>query len=595
MNHKKVVFIFPLTLALVLLTGWLQLVKLNAAASSTLSATFTVNSTVDATDTNPGNGICETAPGNGVCTLRAAIQEANALPGMDTINIPNGTFVITLAGIHENNATTGDFDIKDDIMIHGAGAQSTILDGNNIDRLFHVIGNDTPEVQITNLTIQGGYCADPGGNCYGGCVLNETGNITIANATLQNNVNTCLLNEGTMAVTNVILQYNIGSAIDNGATGYLHVTDSSFQTNHEGVINNGVSLLEGSTLLDGETGISNMGTVTITASTISNNYLGIYNSGNMTVLNSAITQNYQQGGISQHPNTNMDSFVYISNSDIGYNESIGDGGGFTLLGGTATIVNSTIHHNTGEIRGAGIYATQFLTLTIHNSSIHHNTVIGPFVGNCGGGIAFGGAAFRLSNSAIYSNVIGNAAGAGGGICLSTEAVGPASIIINSTISNNLADHSGGIIFSGPLLITNTTIYDNEALTIGGISHSVQGTATIKNSIIANNVGGNCGNTGIVSVGHNLDSGTTCNFNSTGDLSNTDPLLGSLQDNSGPTWTHALLEDSPAIDAGDNVNCPATDQRGYMRPQDGDSDNNPICDIGAYEVGIPPVYLPLLYK
>ena len=48
-------------------------------------------------------------------------------------------------------------------------------------------------------------------------------------------------------------------------------------------------------------------------------------------------------------------------------------------------------------------------------------------------------------------------------------------------------------------------------------------------------------------------------------------------------THALLSESPAVDAGDNTMCPADDQRGIIRPQDGDGDSEAICDIGAYEL------------
>ena len=64
------------------------------------AATFTVNSPADVDDANPGNGVCETAPGNGACTLRAAIQEANALAGTDTIILPSlpapNAYVLTL-------------------------------------------------------------------------------------------------------------------------------------------------------------------------------------------------------------------------------------------------------------------------------------------------------------------------------------------------------------------------------------------------------------------------------------------------------------------------------------------------------------------
>jgi hypothetical protein len=93
------------------------------------------------------------------------------------------------------------------------------------------------------------------------------------------------------------------------------------------------------------------------------------------------------------------------------------------------------------------------------------------------------------------------------------------------------------------------------------------------------------------VGHNLDSDGTCNLTDSTDLPNTDPMLGALQDNGGPTPTHALLLGSPAINAIPLGNCTydddgnsgtpevplADDQRGVTRPQ-GDT-----CDIGAYEI------------
>ena len=114
---------------------------------------------------------------------------------------------------------------------------------------------------------------------------------------------------------------------------------------------------------------------------------------------------------------------------------------------------------------------------------------------------------------------------------------------------------------------------------GGIYNNIGGTGTIKNSIVANSPsGGNCsGFAGLASNGHNLSSDGTCAFFAAGDKNNTNPLLGPLAFNGGPTPTHALLNGSPAADAG-VVPCPppATDQRGVSRPQ------GLRCDIGAYE-------------
>jgi hypothetical protein len=146
---------------------------------------------------------------------------------------------------------------------------------------------------------------------------------------------------------------------------------------------------------------------------------------------------------------------------------------------------------------------------------------------------------------------------------------------------------GGIANGGKLTINNSTLSQNSASNVGGgIGNSNGSTATLQNSIVANNSpGGNCNGT-MTSNGYNLSSDGTCNLNSTGDLNNTDPKLGTLGNYGGPTQTIPLLSGSPAIDAGNPSGCTdgrghllKTDQRGKPRPDKEDSGG---CDRGAYE-------------
>ena len=100
-------------------------------------------------------------------------------------------------------------------------------------------------------------------------------------------------------------------------------------------------------------------------------------------------------------------------------------------------------------------------------------------------------------------------------------------------------------------------------------------AHLLNTLLSSNTPGNCLGA-LTDGGHNLSSDASCAFFGMGSMTNTNPKLGPLADNGGPTFTLALLPDSPAIDAGNAVGAPATDQRGVARPQ------GPRVDIGAYE-------------
>jgi len=100
--------------------------------------------------------------------------------------------------------------------------------------------------------------------------------------------------------------------------------------------------------------------------------------------------------------------------------------------------------------------------------------------------------------------------------------------------------------------------------------------------MADNSAGNCIGTISETSGYNVDSATTCGFSAGTDISSTEPLLGALANNGGPTQTQALGAGSPAIDQGGTSaqGCPAIDQRGLSRPDE--SADNSACDIGAFE-------------
>jgi predicted outer membrane repeat protein len=169
---------------------------------------------------------------------------------------------------------------------------------------------------------------------------------------------------------------------------------------------------------------------------------------------------------------------------------------------------------------------------------------------------------------------------------------------NSTFARNLADDEGGAFYQdgGSTILKNSTVGRNSAGVGGGGIRNTGGTVTLENSMVAATVaGGDCSGA-IASGDYNLDSDNSCNLIAPGDVPNSDPLLGPLQDNGGDTFTLALQDGSPAIDAG---SCPGTlaDQRGFWRPVDrpGIVNVEDGCDIGAFEVQVNVVYFPVVSR
>jgi CSLREA domain-containing protein len=228
----------------------------------------------------------------------------------------------------------------------------------------------------------------------------------------------------------------------------------------------------------------------------------------------------------------------------------GSGGGL-FNDGQVEVINSTFSYNRAHF-GGGIENQNRLTVTNSTFSLNDAT-------SADGGGIFNFGFLTITNSTFYLN---SAVGQGGGI-----------------------NHTSDVV---PITVTNSTFSKNSAFQGGGIFNSTAGaTATLSNTIMANNpTGENCVGP-VTDGGYNIDDGPTCGFSAAKHSQpSTDPKLdpGGLQHNGGLTQTIALLTGSPALNAipqgqsncATTTNPLTTDQRGVKRPQ------GTGCDIGAYE-------------
>ena len=422
-------------------------------------ATFNVTKTADTND-----GTCSPTD----CSLREAIIAANATAAADTINLPAGAYVLSIAGADEELAATGDLDVTRPLTLTGAGRGTTSIDGADLDRVFDIYF-PAGTVSISGVTIKNGTTL-----YSGGCL--QAGNPTLT-------------------LTNTALMGCVASQDGGG----LYLSSS---------------------------------TVTIDRSVIKNN--------------AGIGTHCNGGGI-YAANTNLT----ITNSQVSNNSASHSGGGVFVSNDAATsfsMTSSLVNDNFSITEAGGLFFVSGLSASVSNSTIS---------GNHTNGYA-GGIDTRIPTTLRHITIVNN-------------------------IANENADSYGN---AGGILI-----YMGEAI------------GTIQNSIISNNLDmGNAnyhdcllyGEASLTSQGYNLpETPGNCVLTSPGDITRQDPLLGPLQNNGGQSWTHALLPDSPAINAGDPAFAPppASDQRGtgYPRVQDG------RLDIGAFELGMKMVYLPLIKR
>jgi uncharacterized repeat protein (TIGR01451 family) len=478
-----------------------------------------------------------------------------AAPG-ETLLLPAGTYLDNVR-------------IDKTLTLQGGAAVATVVDGHGAGPVF-IIGTNV-SVSLVNLTLRNGR------NCAGsGAGLQNFGELRLTNCVVVSN-QACVMgggifNRGALTLDHSVVSFN--SARDSAA----------------GILNEG-SLVLVSSLVASNTarpatssggrggGIFNSAFATLEASAVMENYCralidgpilpylvgeggGIYTSGQMVLRGSTVANNtgYLGGGIAND--------------------------------GTLILTNCTVSGN----RGHGV--RNFGTLSIHTSRVLNNST-DAINYDFGGGIENFGTGMVL-NCLIGGNSAGDDLyfGRGGGIAnLAFDARVASLFVSNTTLSANSAEgdgYGGGIYNTREITLANCTVTANRGFQGGGAWSA--GTTRLRSSLIGGNFSPAGSGADVLgpfdSLGFNFiqDTNPAVITNLTAqNIYGLDPLLGPLQNNGGPTLTHALLPGSPAIDRGHCSGLTA-DQRGVTRPHDVPALANAAdgCDIGAYEfVNAPP--------
>ena len=484
-------------------------------------------------------------------TLREAVMYANssAEPSMDTIMLSEGTYTLTTMGADEEflpceidpsetapeftnipDASIGDLDITESLIIQGAGADLTIVqwdawgaepDPAMTERVFHVY-NPVEDVfaefyglQVANgLLLKQYICEGPptdsppeepeeplptewlGMRAGGGIAVGAAANTVLHDPNVTGDENSA------------------------GRGGGLAPDDPGGVIKGEYIVTLNEVVIH-SSWSDGDGGgLYNAGPLTAYRVGLIGNHSGtngggLYNEGNTLFDTMVIEDNEAEGGGGIFVTGNPDMPVEIHNTTISYNDAIG-GGGISGRVVPVRIVNSTISSNSGFDVGGGLYSNGSFELV--HVTVAYNRARLVF-----SSADFGGAGINLFNS-------GNA-----GVTM-----------IDTLVAHNTMEPEGGEPSSSNCGCT------------GGENNCIDGDRQIE------------------TLGYNLADDTSCNLNWIGDLEVADAMIGPLADNGGLTETHALLEGSPATDAGGLTEPPTTfDQRGVARDD--------LPDIGAFEI------------
>ncbi len=513
----------------------LCLLVLTLAVSSS-GATFTVNTTGDGNDNNAGNGTCASGIVNPVCTLRAAVQEANALAGDDTIN-----FAPSLANqtITLSSLLFSDIDIQSNITIDATGVNGITVASNNVlnltTRIFE-ISNST--VTMNNFRVAGGrlLLGVLGG---GGGIFSSNSNVTLNNMTVQDNGVLVTGNGGgiyvlggTFNLNNSLVDNNFATLATSGGGGIFATTGAVVNINNSTISNN-------SALVDGG-GILNTGgsTLNLTESTVSGNFALGLGGG---VANRAIV------GVVTRANIRR-SLISGNTPLLGIVGTLGGGavsnvGTDIISDAVMTVINSTITNNSSTALGGGISNTLGDMVLVNNTISHNNSTVG------GGGVVNIAGILGLGKVYLRNNIVARNSDLLGTNLIGTDALG----IFRSQGNNIIGSNFGAEVSFAASAFVGITPQPN-------VNADIVGNIDIGNQII-------------------------------------DPLLGPLQDNGGSTKTRAITALSPAFNKANNCvvlgTCtnPLTNTAldlNYDQRSAGFSRMSGVSvDVGAYEVQLGP--------
>jgi hypothetical protein len=333
------------------------------------AANFVVNDNGDATDSTPGDMICETATGNGVCTLRAAVVEANALAGDDVI-----TFAPTVSSIAVNTQLA----ITSNMTINGPGPASlTIRNIAPLSTTSRVFNITNFVVNLSGMTIADGNVTGNGGG------IQNTGTLTIVNCVISGNrvngasgIGGGIRSTNTLTVMNSVISGNASTASTSGGISFAGAN-----------VTIGKSTISGNTSSGngGGMNISATASATITNSTISGNTAGASSGGMFTnrgtLINTTISGNTANGALATDGGGGLRIQAGVNSVSItsctvtgntAPNSTSGARSGIWHETGTLTIANSIIAANVAQDiqrDGTGVITSGGFNLIGENTSV----------------------------------------------------------------------------------------------------------------------------------------------------------------------------------------------------------------------------------